>query len=133
MHTKTRRPSAGQLAQAKQGFDRWRRDRGRNRRIPDGLWRMAAEAASIHGVHATARELRLNSTRLKEQLRSFGQDGASEKTPGFVEFPWLGATPVPECILEAEDGDGSKLRIHLKGEAISQAVSLGRMLWKGEG
>ncbi len=73
----------------------------------------------------------LNSTRLKEQLRSLGQDRASEKTPGFVEFPWLGATPMPECILEAEDGDGGKLRIHLKGEAIAQAVSLGRMLWKG--
>jgi hypothetical protein len=92
---------------------------------------MAAEAASIHGVYATAQELRLNATRLKEQLRSLGQDRAAEKTPGFVEFPWLGATPVPECILEAEDRDGSKLRIHMKGEAISQAVSLSRALWKG--
>ena len=131
MHTKTRHPSAGQLAQAKQGFDRWRRSPKRSRQIPDGLWRMAAEAASIHGVYAAARELRLNATRLKEQLRSFGQDRASEETPGFMEFPWLGATPVSECILEADDGDGSKLRIHLKGEAISQAVSLSRMLWKG--
>jgi hypothetical protein len=92
---------------------------------------MAAEAASIHGVQATARELRLNSTRLKEQLRTLTQDQAPEETPNFVEFPWRGATPVPECILEAEDGDGSKLRIHLKGEAIAQAVSIGRMLWKG--
>jgi hypothetical protein len=131
MHAKTRHPSAGQLAQAKQGFDRWRRSRKRSRQIPDGLWRMATEAASVHGVYATARELRLNATRLKEQLRSLGHDQVSEKTPGFVEFPWLGATPVSECILEAEDGDGSKLRIHLKGEAISQAVSLSRMLWKG--
>jgi hypothetical protein len=131
MHAKTRHPSAGQLAQAKQGFDRWRRSRGRSRRIPDGLWRMAAEAASIHGVRATARELRLNATRLKAQLRSLGHDRASEKTPDFVEFPWLGATPVSECILEAEDRDGSKLHIHLKGEAIAQAVSLSRTLWKG--
>jgi hypothetical protein len=131
MHTKTRHPSVGQLSQAKQGFDRWRRGRKRSRRIPEPLWRMAAEAASIHGVHATARELRLNATRLKAQLRSLGHDRASEKTPDFVEIPWLGATPVSECILEAEDGDGSKLRIHLKGEAISQAVSLSHMLWKG--
>jgi hypothetical protein len=52
--------------------------------------------------------------------------------PGFVEFPWMSAAPVPECILEAEDGDGHKLRIHLKGEAISQVASLGRMLWGSE-
>jgi hypothetical protein len=80
-------------------------------------------------VHATARELRLNSTRLKEQSHAQGQ--ALEETPGFVELPWPGVPAVSECILEAEDGDGSKLRIHLKGEAISQAVSLGRMLRKG--
>jgi hypothetical protein len=92
---------------------------------------MAAEAASIHGVHATARELRLNSTRFKEQLHALAQDQASEETPGFVELPWLGADPVPECILEAEDEDGSKLRIHLRNAAVSQAVSLGRMLWRG--
>jgi hypothetical protein len=131
MRTKTSNPSAGHLAQAKQGFDRWRRDRKRGRQIPDRLWRMAAEAASIYGVNATARELRLNSTRLKEQLHALGPSPAPEDTPGFVEFPWLGAIPVSECILEAEDGEGSRLRIHLKGGAISQAVSLGRMLWRG--
>jgi hypothetical protein len=132
MHTKTRYPSAGQLAQAKQGFDRWRRGRKGGRRIPDRLWRMAAEAVTIHGVHATARELRLNATRLKEQLQALGQDRASEATLGFVEFPWMGTTPMPECILEAEDQAGRKLRVHLKGSATAQAVSLGRMLWGSE-
>ena len=131
MQRKSKHPSAGQLAQAKQGFDRWRRSRKRGRRIPERLWLLAAEAASIHGIHATARELRLNSTRLKEQFHALAQDQAFPQTPGFVELPWLGADPLPECILEAEDGDGSKLRIHLKNAAVSQAVSLGRMLWRG--
>jgi hypothetical protein len=128
MHAKTRLLPAGELAEAKRGFDQWRRNGRRERRIPDRLWRMAAKAAAIHGVHATARELRLNSTRLKEQLHAQGR--ASEETPGFVELPWPGVPVVSECILEAEDGDGRNLRIHLKGEAITQAVSLGRMLWK---
>jgi len=193
MHAKTRgdRQAAGQLARAKHGFERWRQSPKRSRRIPDRLWRMAAKAASIHGLYATARELRLNATRLKEQMRRLSQDRTSElreqvrslgqdrdaefkqqqrslsqdrtselreqvrslgqdrtsklneqlpslsedrdleKTPGFVEFPWLGSTRVSECILEAEGREGGKLRIHLKGEAVSQAVSLGQMLWKG--
>ena len=193
MHAKTRgdRQAAGQLARAKYGFERWRQSPKRGRRIPDRLWRMAAKAASIHGLYAAARELRLNATRLKEQIRCLSQDRASElreqirslgqdrdaefkqqqrslsqdrtselreqvrslsqdrdaelkqqqrslgqdrdleKTPGFVEFPWLGSTRVSECILEAEGREGGKLRIHLKGEAVSQAVSLGQMLWKG--
>ena len=133
MPRKTKHPFAGQLAQAKQGFDRWRRSRKRGRRIPDRLWRMAAEAASIHGVHATARELQLNATRLKEQFRAFAQEQASEKTPGFVELPWLGAAPMAECILEAEDQAGRKLRVHLKGSATAQAVSLAPLLWRSEG
>lgn len=129
MHTRTRRTSAGPLAQAKQGFDRWRRGGKRRGRIPDRLWRMAAEAASIHGVHVTARALRLNPTRLKEQLHALAPSQASQQTPHFVEIPWMGATPVPECILEAEDELGRKLRVHLKGSATAQAVSLAPMLW----
>jgi hypothetical protein len=93
---------------------------------------MAAEAASTHGVHATARELRLNSTRLKEQLHALAQGQTSEEASGFVEIPWIGATPVPECILEAEDQVGRRLRVHLKGSATGQAMSLGRMLWGSE-
>ena len=129
MHRKTKHAPAGRLAQAKQGFDRWRQSRKRGRRIPDRLWRLAAEAASIHGVHATARELRRNPTRLKEQLHALAPTQASQETPGFVEVPWMGATPVPECILEAEDCRGRKLRVHLKGSATAQAASLAPMLW----
>jgi len=133
MYTKTKHTSAGQLAEAKRGFDRWRRGRKRRGRIPDRLWRMAAEAASIHGVHVTARQLRLNPTRLKEQVDALGQTQGPEETPGFVEFPWMGAVPVPECILEAEDQVGRKLRVHLKGSATAQATALGRMLWGSQG
>jgi hypothetical protein len=132
MQTETRPAIARELIEAKRGFDRWRRSRKRQGRIPENLWRMAAEAASIHGVHANASRLRLNSTKLKKRMQTLRQGQASEDRPRFVELPWLGAAPVPECILEAEDQAGRKLRIHLKGEATAQAASLGRMLWTGE-
>jgi hypothetical protein len=51
---------------------------------------------------------------------------------GFVELPWPVAVGAAECILEAEERSGRKLRIHLKGPATAQAVSLGRVLWTGE-
>ena len=124
---------AGELAEAKRGFDQWRRSRRRSRRIPDRLWRMAAKAASVHGVHATARGLRLNSTRLKKWLPSAVQVPAFREGPAFVELPWLGAADLPECTLEAKDGAGRKVRIQLRGEATAQALALGRMLWEGKG
>jgi len=124
---------AGDMAEAKRSFERWRRSGKRRGRIPAPLWQMAVDVASIHGVHTTARRLRLNPTRLKGQMQTLAEGRASEGGPRFVELPWPGAALAPECILEAEDPAGRKLRIHLKGSATAQAASLGRMLWTGEG
>ena len=124
---------AGDMAGAKRSFERWRRGGKRRGRIPEPLWRLAVDAASIHGLHTTARRLRLNATRLKEQMQRLTRSPASEGEPRFVEFSWPGAALAPECILEAEDRTGRKLRIQLKGSATAQAASLGRMLWTGEG
>jgi len=124
---------AGEMTDAQRGFARWRRGGKRRGRIPEPLWRLAVDAASIHGLHTTARRLRLNATRLKEQMERLARGPASEGEPRFVELSWPGAALVPECILEVEDRTGKKLRIHLKGSATAQAASLGRMLWAGEG
>ncbi len=131
MGTKARGVGAGKLAEAKRGFDQWRRSRLRGREIPEPLWRVAVKAAASHGVPATARRLGLNATRLKQWAQRLAPVKAEEDQP-FVELPWLGAAPIPECILEAEDQAGRKVRIHLKGPATAQAALLGRLLWKGE-
>jgi hypothetical protein len=112
---------AGDLAEAKRGFERWRRGGKRRGRIPEPLWQIAVDAASIHGVHTTARRLGLNATRLKEWMQTLAQGRASEGAPRFVELSWPGAALVPECILEAEDRAGRKLRIQLKGSATAQS------------
>jgi hypothetical protein len=132
MRTKGTGTAAGELAQVQQGFDQWRRSRPRGRCIPEPLWRMAVKAAARYGVQSTARRLGLNATRLQKQVQRFTAAQAAEDACGFVELPWLGAAPLPECILEAEDGSGRKLRIHLKGPATAQVAALGRLLWTGE-
>jgi hypothetical protein len=131
MGTKATGTGAGQLAEAKRGFDQWRRSRPRGREIPEPLWRMAVKAAASHGVPATARRLGLNAMRLKQWAQRLVPVDA-EQDQRFVEMPWLGAAPIPECVLEAEDQAGRKLRIHLKGPATAQAAALGRLLWTGE-
>lgn len=134
MHAKARPAVAGGVLEAKRGFERWRRSRKRRRRIPERLWRLAAKVASVHGVHPTARQLRLNPTRLKAWVETVRQDQAAELPPRFVELPGLAVAPVAcECILEAEDLAGRKLRVHLKGEATTQAAALSQLLWRDEG
>lgn len=133
MDSRTKPAGAGELAEAKRGFDQWRRNRKGQRRIPDRLWRTAAKAAAIHGVPSTARWLGLNAARLRQRVDEFAQAPTSPGGPRFLELPWPGATAVSECLLEVEAHDGRKLRIQLKGEATAQALALGRMLWEGEG
>ena len=120
------------LREAEQCFDHWRRSREGRGRIPEHLWQIAVRAAAVHGVYATARRLRLNPTALKKRTLTEQKENATNDTPQFLEFPWLGTVPAAECILEAEDQAGRKLRIHLKGGATAQAGSLGRMLWRDE-
>lgn len=132
MGAKAMGTGAGELAEAKRIFDQWRRSQQRERQIPEPLWRMAVKAAARHGVQATARHLRLNSTRLKQWVRRLTSAQAVEDQAHFVELPWAGMAAVAECLLEAEDQAGRKLRIHLKGPATAQAASLGRLLWRGE-
>ena len=120
------------LREAERCFNHWRRSREGRGRIPEHLWQMAVSTAAVHGVYATARRLRLNPTALKKRTLSEQKENATNDTPQFLEFPWLGTVPAAECILEAEDQAGRKLRIHLKGGATAQAFSLGRMLWRDE-
>ena len=94
---------------------------------------MAVEAAVTGGVGATARQLRLNPRKLKERMPAAEAEPARPEQPQFVEWPWVEGTALPECVLEAEEPDGTKLRIHLKATATREASALGRMLWRDEG
>lgn len=132
MDTKATITTAGGLAEAKRQFDQWRRCRGGRGRIPEDLWRLAVGAAAVHGVDATARQLRLNPSTLQKRMPTGEPGQAIREATRFVELPWLGSTPAAECILEAEDRAGRKLRIHLTGAATTQAETLGRMLWRDE-
>ena len=120
------------LEEAKRRFDAWRRSHRWLGRIPNELWRLAAETAAVHGVEVTARRLLVDPARLKQWLPVVQPAKAVADAPQFLELPPLMVGPTAECILEVEDPSGRKLRILLKGPAITQAVALGRMLWRGD-
>lgn len=133
MGTKRTGGRTERLTEAQRGFMQWRRTRTRRERIPERLWQMAVNAAMVGGVSVTAQRLRLNSTQLKERLQATLQQATPDEQPRFVEWPLLERAAQPECVLEAEAPDGTKLRIHLKAAATLQVATLGRMLWREEG
>jgi hypothetical protein len=125
------------LAEARRRFERWRKVRGSGGRIPHELWRAAAQAAAAHGAEAVAADLGMDLGRLRHWMRIV-DGGEPEVAPAaFVELPPLAgfagmvdAGPAAECTLELEEPSGRRLRISLRGPATTQALELGRVLWR---
>jgi len=122
--------AADRLAEARRRFEGWRRSRRGYGRIPDELWRMAAEVAKRHGAQATAAALKLDAARLKQRMRTVGREANGTPSSSFVELAPLPGGSTAECTLELEHPSGRKLRICLKGQATAQAWELGQLLWK---
>ena len=132
MKPESSRSSSDLLSDVRRQFERWRGSRKRGTRIPEALWRAAAEAAREHGVSKTAQALRLDYYALKKRVES-----VAEKRPAvapssevkFLEIPLGASTGRPECVLEFEDGRGARLRVELQGAALAQLETVARSLW----
>lgn len=149
------------LEAVRRRFEDWRRGHRARSRLPERLWVSAVELGRTHGINRTARALRLDYYSLKKRVESssrkwiesvrpatIGRNAATigRKTAAAPRDPkgptsatFLEVGPLPsavagECIVELEDGEGARMRVHLKGaEAIERAVpdlaALARSFW----
>ena len=124
---------------------RWRRSHTGRLPIPEPLWAAAAELAREHGVFPTAKALRLEYGKLKQQVEAADSVAkgrvakapvavpprARRAPPAFVELmaPRPGSFPAGVVELEGRRG---RMRIELKGIATAELVALSRALWSGE-
>ncbi len=132
MKRESPRPARSLLPDVRRQFDRWRKSRKRGTRIPEALWRAAAEAGQEHGVSKTAQALRLDYYALKERVESVPAKRSAVEPPSeiqFLEIPWGASFGRPECVLEFEDGQGVRLRVELQGAALSELETVARALW----
>ncbi|HEX9640405.1 MAG TPA: hypothetical protein VGB13_03745 [Candidatus Krumholzibacteria bacterium] len=126
------------LSEVRRQFERWRKNRPRGTRIPEDLWRAAAEAGCEAGVSKTAQVLHLDFYELRERTNSvLRKRGTAWQTRpvqealpegGFFELA-LGAPPNSECVLEMEDPRGARLRMELKGATPAHLETLARTIW----
>ena len=111
-------------------FAHWRQRRRPRTRIPEELWRAAAELACAQGINRTARALRLDYYSLKK--RAAATAGSGVRAPEFVELLSGGMpAPRPECLIEVEEPGGAKLRIHLQGGEFPDVAALTRGFREG--
>jgi hypothetical protein len=138
-------------------FRRWRSAHTGRLPIPELLWAAAAQLAREHGVFPTAKALRLEYGKLKQQVEAAGpaakgpvakapvalrqaQGGerrraavprrARSAPPAFVELIAPRPGSFPAGVVELE-GPRGRMRIELKGVATAELVALSRALWEG--
>ena len=112
-----------ELARGRDRLAAWRRTKKPKSRIPDRLWELAVRLAVRHGLHRTARTLKLDYYSLKKRIEAV-EPGRDESGTAFIELPSAQAS-VQECVIEFENSAGM-LRVHLKGYNALDVATVGR-------
>jgi len=114
------------LRTARRQLDRWRSRHRPHTRLPEELWHQAVALAREHGLNKTASALSLKYYSLKKRMEAAVGDSSTgqEVSCEFVEFL---ASPMAvrscECTIELDAGNGTAVRIHVKGVCMADLAS----------
>ncbi len=112
----SRRAEPPQLQPLAQRLQGWRATRSRGQRIPEELWKAAADLARVHGLSRTATALKLSYADLQRRLsgQRVSRRGRQLSPPAFVELAPALPASLRECgTLEVVQGSGSRLIVRL--------------------
>jgi len=115
------------LGRVRRKIEQWRQQHRPRARLPEELWREAADLACSQGVNRTARALRLGYYALKKRVGTAVECG--ERAPDFVEvLPGGMPSSRPQCTIEVQEAGGAKIRICLQGPDLPDVLALARVL-----
>lgn len=90
--------------------------------------------AREHGINKTARTLGLKYDSLKKHLEATPPGASGLGTAGSEFLELLPRTMMPssiECMIEWEESNGGKMRMHVKGAGMADLASFARGLRDG--
>jgi hypothetical protein len=110
------------LLQLSHRLEEWRSAHRWRSRLPETIWAAAVEMAQRHGLHRTAKVLRMDYTRLKKRLPA-GAQPPRPAPPAFLELLASPATGPAEWVVELESARG-RMRVAMKGASLDWASLL---------
>lgn len=126
-------PATESLAQLSTHIEAWRNDPEKPRRMPEALWQAAAELSKHSSVGHISKALRLDYTALKKRVHpKIKKDLPAVKAQPsfkFVELDIEKKSSMPEFTIEMEDGNGAKMKIHLRDRMDLDIYELSRVFW----
>jgi len=131
MKTRKITTSGSPFEQVQHRFDFWRKTRKRCSPIPETLWSSAVELAREHGLHRTARTLRLNYYSLKKRFPLIPcSPSRAQRETTFVELLPPVAAGHSACTIEMENAQGGKMKIHVQGLGGPDLAVLSDSFWR---
>lgn len=126
--TQNERPT---LKEVQKQFKTWRKIRKKKTAIPDKLWEAAVTLSSEYTLYQISKALRLNYNDLKHRVKISKPvfQPPTHSGPAFIELGLNDQMLPAECIIEMEDRDGGKMRMHFKGNAGLDLLELSKAFW----
>lgn len=125
--------TAPRLNKVKSAFEDWRTTKEKGKRIPEHLWEEAAALYPEFSISKISTTLSLSYINLKQRIeKKIGENSSnkSEPFPGFVELDFsANSQSIAECVVEMEDGNGSKMRMCFRGKTDFDLLELGKSFW----
>lgn len=134
--------STSDLHRLQQQLFAWRRRQTGRARLPESLWRAAAELARSQGPSTVARTLRLDYYKLRERVAASApavvvapdcraEAPSARRGPDFVEvkvaaFPEVRAG---ESVVELCDGGAARMTLRVGGDTAA-LVALAESFWR---
>lgn len=130
----TQGSSFDDVEELRRRFEEFRSQHQTRTRLPEELWRAAAEIAGRRGMNLVCRCLRLDSNSLKKwmgkgvhgpSVRHVGRRrSAMTPTATFMELLTPTTSVAASCVVEVESQRGGKLRLELKGISTGEIAQL---------
>ncbi len=120
------------IEDVKDQFENWRQTRENRGRIPDRLWEAAVSLCQTHSISQVSKTLRLNHTDLKLRVQACRSNcqPCVVTSPSFIDLGVTGPITAAECIIEMENTNGAKMKMHFKGQAGLDLLALGKAFWR---
>ena len=122
------------IEDVQQRFEHWRKSRNHRTPIPESLWKGAVGLCTDHSIYRISRSLRLDYNALKKRVCYSHPERLPESvtSSAFVELDLKASLPEAECLVEMEDKDGAKRKMHIKGRLCLNPLELMKAFW-GQG
>ncbi len=126
--TPTAKPA---LEEVRQRFEQWREIRKHRTPIPESLWEGAVSLCADHSIYKISRSLRLDYNTLKRRACYSTPELCPEPvtSSAFIELDLKSSLPEAAYLVEMEDKDGARMKIHMKDGLCFDPLEFMKVFW----